>query len=56
MHPSKLGAAATIEFCDHLGGFCEKLMAMFTETDPSVDNLERAHVVESNSPGGSSYF
>jgi len=55
MQPSILGAAITIEFCGHLENFCESLLSFFTETDASVDNLERYAVVESNSPGGSSF-
>jgi len=56
MNPSTIGAAITIEFCSHLDNFCESLLSFFTETDASVDNLSRAPVVESNSPGGSSFF
>ena len=48
------GVASAI--CDLFNGeFCDLLMSIFADEDPSIDYTERYDVYMSNSPSGASY-
>ena len=51
-----INSAAGVLFCKLFNGkFCDLVMSLFADEDPTIENTQRYDVYMSNSPSGASY-